>query len=107
MSIGNPNKLLKMDKPSTEELLWKISSAVERLEHAILPTAYNGNNGLVTQVQDHEKRIDELETYRIKREEAELQMSITSKKRNDLILVIASVAGLIITGLGIYFATKK
>jgi hypothetical protein len=92
---------------TTEEILWEIARAVERLEHAILPTSYNGNKGLVTQVLDHETRLNDLEEDKIKRDENEAQREVYRKKRNDFLTVAAAVIGTSLAALTIYLSLKK
>jgi len=91
----------------TEEILWEMARAIERIEHALLPTDFNGKRGLVKQVNDLESRVDDLETYRIKCEEIEMQREVSRKKRNEIITAITAIVGTAIAAITIYLSIKK
>lgn len=92
---------------TTEEIMFTMARSIERIENALLPTPLNGNKGLVAQVFEIEKRVDDLETYRIKKDEIEVEKEARRKKRNEILTVAATIVGVIFAGLTIYLSLKK
>ncbi len=92
---------------SIEETLWEMAKSIERIEHALLPTDFNGKRGLVMQVKDLEERVDSLEEYRIKQEEIQTQKEASRKKRNEIITIAATIVGLVVAVVTTYLTVKK
>ena len=93
-----------------KRVLWKCVASIERVENLLTNNDMNNGKGLVAQVQDHDKRLNSVETF-IQVQDAHKDMQ--EKETNKAIAkmgVWAAVAGVIVSAaLSILFfiLTKK